>query len=316
MKIHFITRDGNAKDITNLCSDITWSGDLQQAARKLSINMVSPLFDVNIPIVELDPGNRIRLLTDDHKELFSGYIFGRERNLSGQSVSITCYDGLIYLTKSKTSYNFKQKTAEEIARVVCQDVGVARGSFSETNILQSYIAISKAPYEIISGVYKKAGELNNKEYIISFQNDMVNITEKGQTSRALVLDPRTNIINQNYSEDIGNMINKVLIYDDKNNLQNQVTKDEWISSYGVFQEIYQKEAGKDPNTVAKNMFNGIERKGSIDAIGDTGCITGSAVIINEPFTKKSGIFYIESDSHSWKDGKHTMQLVLNFKGLM
>lgn len=45
-------------------------------------------------------------------------------------------------------------------------------------------------------------------------------------------------------------------------------------------------------------------------------ITGNAVYLIEPFTKQKGLFWIDEDSHTWKNGLHTASLTLNFKNIM
>ncbi len=313
MKVKYMSSGGETKDITSLCSSIRWSGDMHQAARKLELQIISPAFDGSIPRVEAKPGEKIILLDDDGQEIFQGYVFTREKSLSQQSLNIQCYDGLIYLTKSKASYNFSRMSAEEITGKVCGEIGVLKGKLADTGISQSLIIMDKSPYEIITAAYENAGVHTGKKYVVLFRKGRLDVLEKGEDEVSCVLDHRTNISNSQYGESIENMINRVMVYDENGNMKTKVDSQEWVKSFGVLQSSYKKEAGKDANTVAKSMLKGLERKGKLEAIGNTKCVTGSAIKIKEPHSGLEGIFYISSDTHTWQDGKHTMDLTLDFE---
>ena len=95
------------------------------------------------------------------------------------------------------------------------------------------------------------------------------------------------------------MVNKVLIVDDNGNKSSEVSNDEWLKTYGLFQEVYKKEENKDTNVEAKAMLIGIEQSCSLSGFGDTTCITGCGVQVKDTSTGLVGLFYIDSDSHSW-----------------
>lgn len=39
-------------------------------------------------------------------------------------------------------------------------------------------------------------------------------------------------------------------------------------------------------------------------------------MVKEPYTGLSGVFFIDADSHTWKNGIYTNKLTLNFQNLM
>jgi hypothetical protein len=149
------------------------------------------------------------------------------------------------------------------------------------------------------------------------QQGKLNIIEKGKTVASYVLSPDSNIQDAAYSESIENMINRVKIYDENKNLIGTVENADWIKLYGVLQDVYTKEADKDAQTVAKNMLKGVEQTASLSGIlGCTDCVTGNAVQVKEPYTGLTGLFYIDTDTHTWQDGQYTMDLGLNFQNIM
>lgn len=67
---------------------------------------------------------------------------------------------------------------------------------------------------------------------------------------------------------------------------------------------------------AKKMLNDRERTASLDGYGDTSCITGYGVTVTDSATGLTGLFYIDTDSHTWANGEYKISLNLNYKNLM
>lgn len=312
MIIEFV-ESGRTTDITKVVTQIVWSGDTEQAARKLEIEIIAPSADTHIPKVNLAAGKMLRLYGDNRRELFSGYIFAQSLTRSGSTIRVTAYDGLIYLLKSKAVYNFKKTTAEAMAAKVAADFGIATGTLAQTGIIQDLIQYNQSPYEIIKSAYAEAAKQNAKEYIIRMENDKLNVTEKGLGSTQYVLSSDKNMTEAIYSESIENMVNRVVIVDDQGKFFDKVENTEWKQSYGLLQDVYPKEQDKDPYTVARNLLKGLERTGKITALGNAECISGSAVNVKEPYTGLTGLFYVSADTHTWQNGQYTMEIGLEFK---
>lgn len=96
----------------------------------------------------------------------------------------------------------------------------------------------------------------------------------------------------------------------------EVKNQNWINSYGTFQDVYTQEDGINAQDVAKNMLKGIEKTGSIEGVGNIDAIAGFAIGIQDEYTGMIGVFQIDSDTHTWQNGIHTMSLELNFDTIM
>ena len=313
MKIQLI-ETARKSDITRLVPQIVWSGDTKQAARKLEIEVIASS-DINIPKVNLSPGNMLKLAEDNGAELFTGYIFAQERTVASNTVRVTAYDGLIYMLKSKATYNFKNTTAEAIAGKVAKDFGIEIMELIKTGIIQNLVVSSQTPYAIITGAYAAAGQQNGKKYLCTMKNNKLVIREKGAVTADFLLSSHLNITSACYTESIENMVNRVKIYDAGGESTGKVENEEWVRNYGMIQEVLHKEAGQDWQTAAKNMLKGLARSGNISALGNTGCLSGTSVKIQEPFTGLSGLFEIDTDCHIWQEGRYTMDLGLHFSGM-
>ena len=253
MKIIHIGKE--TKDITQLISSIIWSGDYKQAARTLELSVVVSPHDYYLPKHYISLGDSIKLLDDNGKEIFQGYVFFKEKSITGTEMQVTVYDGLIYFLKSKGTYNFKNITAEEITKRICNDFNIKIGNLAETGVGITRIFDGEGIYQIIMTAYTKASKITGKKYMPKMIEGKLNIIEKGTTVADYTLGSNTNIIDATYSESIENMINKVKIYDADGNYIGEVKNDEWIKKFGILQDIHKQDKGKETkkkSTKAKN----------------------------------------------------------------
>lgn len=310
-----------SKNISEIVTGITWSGDYRQVARKLEFTVAVSPTDRFLPQPFIGLGNMVKFFTADGIERFRGYVFFKEKTLSGTEMRVTAYDGGVYLLKSKMTRNFKRMFSAQITRLVCSEVGIPVGELANPGDYVSFIADNKALYDIIMQAYTHSAKLDGSKYMPTMQDGKLHVIRKGIITANYALSPQiepntTLISDSTYSESIENMVNRVKIYDDKHNQVGVVENAEWVRNYGVLQDTYTKEEDKNPNTVAKNMLKGVERTASVEGLGNIECIAGRAVKVKEPYTGLTGLFYIDSDEHVFKDGQHTMSLKLNFQNMM
>ncbi len=303
------------KDISQITGDISWSGSIGEVARTMEFDLVASSTDVLVPKVFIKLGDLIQLFIDN-KKVFEGYVFFKEKSTDSSTMKVTVYDKLIYLTKSKEVYNFKNVYPAWITKRVCNNYGIKFGSVESPGTRISRVFEGDTLYDIIMTGYSIASKRNGKQYMMRLDNkDRVSIVEKGKNIANIVLD-ENNILKSTYSESIENMINRVRIIDGNNKRVGLVDNKNWIKNYGLIQDIYKKEDGVNANNAAKNMLQGVEKDASIEALGQLDYITGNAVHIKEPHTGLIGVFYIDSDIHTIKDGRHTVSLGLSFKNIM
>jgi hypothetical protein len=108
----------------------------------------------------------------------------------------------------------------------------------------------------------------------------------------------------------------VKIFSDKGKKLGEVKEKKNISSYGVYQKVYEKEEGIDAKKAAKAMMVGITKEATVESLGDVKALAGYAIEIDDKATGLKGTFYISSDSHTFQDGTHMMSLELSWKNEM
>lgn len=310
----YLKQNDIKKDITSVVSSITWSGSNGDISRVLEIDVLYPIHDVYTPRTLPALGDTIQLVTEDSKELFRGKVFYNEQVSSQGTVKVTCYDDAIRLSKSKGTFNFKNATAEAITKRVCDEINLPVGSLAATNINQKKLVNGEGLYQVIKDVYEGAGLQNGKRYLPFSLNGKLNVIESGSTTIDYVLNDSINIISSSFSQKADSIINRVKVYDENDKYIDTVSDNDSINKFGIFQDVYTKEKGKQALAVAKNMLTGIENSIDVVAIGNVNCMTGYNVKVEDSTTGLSGIFEIESDTHTWSNGQYEVSLKLKFKG--
>ncbi len=306
-------------DITQAISRISWGGSVSQAARTAEIAVIHAPEDENVEKLKLNigAGDAIKLY-EGGSLLFFGEVQSAKKTGETGTVEYTCYDLLNHLLRSTGVYNFSDTTAEGITKKVCADLEITTGNMAETNTtIKKLIIDGDSFYDIIMKAYTKAAEQTGKKYICRMQGTKLAVEEKGTRVKNFVLAEGCNITDIEYEETIENMVNVVKIYDEKGAQVGEVRKEEWVKKYGIYQQIYKEESGISARAAANNMLQGVEKKVMLDGInGDTSCIAGNGIEVYDKTTGLNGLFWIESDTHTWEHGTYTMNLELNFKNVM
>nr|DAO63353.1 MAG TPA: 43 kDa tail protein [Caudoviricetes sp.] len=305
---------GEKLDITNLLIDVTWSGDYKSCARKLEFSLVSSSYDINIPKIDIPLMSVISFYEDDN-ELFKGFVYEREKS-SDNSMNFLCYDYCAKLNDIKVSKNIKNQTASTIYNNFLTEYGLNKGDIvsASTNISKVFLGVTA--YDMIMTAYTEEAKSTGKKYMLYNKGDKFYSTEKGIIKLSLSFEEGKNILSSSFKESVSNMVNKVLIVDDNGNKVSEVKNEDWLKTYGLFQEVYKKQEDKDNTTEAKAMLKDIEQTCSLSGFGDTTCITGMGVEVKDSYTGLVGLFYIDSDTHTWSGGNYTIDLELNFKNIM
>lgn len=305
---------GEKLDITNLLINVTWSGDYKSCARKLEFSLISSPMDKNIPKVDI-PIMSIISFYEDNNELFRGFVYEREKS-SDNAMSFLCYDYCAKLNDIKVSKNIKNQTASTIYNNFLTEYGLNKGDIIQANTGVTKVFLGVTAYDMIMTAYTEEAKNTGKKYMLYSRGNKFYASEKGIVKLKLSFEEGKNILSSSFKESVSNMVNKVLIVDENGNKVSEVKNDDWLKTYGLFQDVYKQQEGKDSNAEAKAMLKDIEQSCSLTGFGDTTCVTGYGVQVKDTHTGLVGLFYIDSDTHTWEGGNYTIDLELNFKNIM
>lgn len=314
-------------DISNYIINATWSGDSDQAARKLEFTIAynTPDKDKVFTPLNLMVGGFIYLFyreseNTDEIELFEGRIFYRKRSSNGFVFDFTCFDDLIYLAKSNIRALVVGTVTAGINQI-CNEIGIPVGTLpKELTATVNFIADDKSCTEVLKmllDIQQAADKANGKDtaYFPVCINGKVNVIKKGELIEGYTATADINVFDAEHSESIENMVNRIKAVDDNGTVCQMFTINDDVKHFGMIQKIYKMQPPKKEETVdnvkaAKAKLVRQKDESSIRGIGYVQCITGYAINVQEEQLK--GKFYIKSDSHSFGNGQHTMDLTLEY----
>lgn len=321
------------EDLSDLLKTVVSSCNKSSVSRKFDITYAYPINDTNQPKFQTAPGTFITVYID-YIAVWYGWVHTREMNTHDQTVTLTAYDCLIYLTKSKVTYNFNNAVAESCIKQICDDLDVKYNYIPTTGIPITLLIKDKTAYEAIMLILTEVSKQTNKQYIMYADKNRLSIMEKGAViqdsisipgatgmwTRYHALDPAENMSGTIYKDTIDNMINRVKAYDDKGSVIGVVENSDTRKFYGTFQDTYTKEDDKDWKVGACALLHMLDTEITIDALGDWRFKTGYGAFVCAPYIDmlNKKVMYIDGDTHTWnlESGLYTMELNLNAENTM
>lgn len=282
---------------------IRWGGDYQQAARTLSF--------VYLPMEESTRvGDKITMYDDNNNLLFQGMAYITNYNTTTKKYEVDCYDLLNNLLRSTASGRYVG-TATQICAQVCNVFGLTSLiTFGHTN--QQIIATGDLTYyEVLAKSIRK--DLDLPVYNIRALGSNVYLDLPSDILTVANLSSDTNIREAEYSENIKQMINRIVIVDDEGSVLTTKMNQADLQKFGLFQEVETERYTEDDVLILPEL-HGVDKTGSIIINGDVKCITGKNVLIAEPKTGFVGKFFIINDEHTWFDNVHETRLGVAYNG--
>lgn len=303
------------RDWSQLVEKITWSGSSKQVARQLQFSIACREFDRFLPKAAISEGDMV-ILQQDGQTLFGGKILEVEKSSSANTITYTALDFMFYLLQNQLSLII-DCTAEECAAKVCDKLGVTLDSAAATGVKMYMPTIGKSGYDIIMAAYTRAAAKTGRKYCCRMEGvSGVQIIEKGELC-GVELSGDSNLTEAVYKVSAQNMVNRVIVVDESGQELQRLESADEQAKFGTTQQLYKKSGDEDAAEAAKALLKGLEQSGSVKATpADARAQSGWAVIVKDEASGLNGKFYIESDSHTWEDGKSEMQLTLAFANIM
>lgn len=294
---------------------VVWSGSDQQSSREITFTLPSNPYDKNFTQLNIKLGDVVSLY-DGSDRLFLGTVTNREKTAEIGSATYTAKDFMHHLLRSNGSYKFKNTSPEKIAQKVCKDVDIPVGDLAKSGAsIPKMFFDSACLYDIIIKAYRQAKAVTGKLYMLTMTGNKVNVIQKGLSS-GVKLTQGVNVTGATYSDTTDNIVNTIKIQDESLSNLGTVKSDKSIEKYGVYQDVYTKEEGVSAKSKAKEMFVGVTKEASIEALGDVRAIAGKSIEISDKATSLVGTFYITSDTHTFENGTHMMSLELSYQNIM
>lgn len=305
-------------DITPYLIEADWGGDLSQAARKLSFKIAYTKKDKNFTNLKIEVGDKVELTFIDDLAaktctVFIGTVFLQNRSSASFTMDFIAYDNIVYLAKSKLTLKFTDATISTSISQVCNYLGVTAGTFHDdcNKYKVNLVEDGKSGSEIIKDCLDIATSWTGYTYhIILDTTNRLNVVRCDNTVDSYKITDTTNLLDAQHSASIENMVNQVAVLDKDGNITGYVKNEADIKKYGLLQDEYKVEDGKNTAQSAKAILKKLAENSSLSCVGNIQCISGYAVDVTAE--QINGKFLISSDSHKLSGNQHTMDLQLRY----
>lgn len=306
----------NDVGITKMIGNLSWKNSIYELATTMSFDVAKTdaayLRDLMyIPQV----GDIVRMVTNT--EIFRGVITKVDDG-DENSNKYTIVDLGWYLNKTSQTYQFKNISAADAIKEICNDLSISIAMLPEltTNIKQIYF--DKTVSDILKDILERCGGDYNFDFVpeglrIYKIGDLVAYPEfrvASNVRQAYAPDYKGNV---SHSISIEEMHNSIKITSEKDSVYKELMvlqNRELIDEYGFLQKIVKIDPEKEnADTVAKRELDENARESetfSFEIVEKYDSYTRAGEVISV-----DGINYvIESTDHSYKDGWHFDKLEL------
>lgn len=292
-------------NVSSYIGTITWSGDINQMARKLAFDYLYTDISQDIVPTEISIGSRVIMYSDDEELLFDGIVITEDFDESEIKKNIQAADYAFYL-KSEVYGAFKG-TPCHVTNMVLAMFGIDVGQIpDDTGKVDILATGDKTIYQVITEAYESVGS----RVYIHMTGTMLNVEKIGACLAGIVTGDDS-VISAKYKSSMENMINRVAVINTSASLITTVDSED--TQYGIIQKVYKHDSkDKDMMAEAVKLFKSLENSGSVSVKGNISYTAGRSIIVEKVNSRIQGLFYITSDSHTFSSGQHTVNLTLDF----
>lgn len=317
IKVEHINKDRIA-DITQLITSVMWDGDIQLAYRSLEVTL-SNTENGRDRRLDIRVGDKLKFYNNG-VELFRGRIFAQDITISGLE-TLRCYDNNIYLAKNATTQKFTNVKASDVIAKLCNDFGIPKSQIDDTGyVIPKMFPREKTLFEIMTMALTETRNKTGRKYLITNKNGNLCLLERKKQVSKWMLENGVNILDASYSISIEDLRNRVKIIGGdtkKGEFVSEVSDAVSSGKYGLMQHIEVAQGDKTKSQVVQmakaklKELNTANDEALVTALGIDDVIAGKAVYLNENMTNLFGGYYVQSDSHTFENGIHTMNLVIS-----
>lgn len=254
----------------------------------------------------------------DNKPVFMGYVFKKKRDKEHR-IEVTCYDQIRYL-KNKYTYVFENKTATQIIKMLCNDLGLTTGTMDSTPYVIPAIAEeNKAALDIALTALDET--LTNTGNMYVLYDDFGKITVRNMANmKSDVLIAESTAENFDYTSTIDDeTYNSIILYykEDDNRIKLYTAIDSnKINEWGTlryFEEVKNKTIAQNKANSLLKLYDKKTREFKVEgAFGCTEIRAGTLI----PVTMNVGdiiinnYMVVEKVTHKFDENHYTMDLTL------
>ena len=305
-------------DVTQLVEQVKWKGRKGSSSRTLSVTLIDDDgYKHARSGIDVEQGHQC-IFSYDGTELFRGIIMSQTQS-NQKKLQFTAYDNGIYLANNKDTFCYENKTASDVFRDCCTRFGLPMGEVASCSYKIPELTKSKTTaFDAIADALSLDFDATGIRHYVASSKGKLSLLTRRENILQWVIEVGQNITSYSYSRSIEDIKTRVKMVSKEGTTVAEKSNAELEKKIGIFQEIDQPDESLTTAQVNDLIESIMEEKGtpertlSVEAMGIAEVISGIGVYIIIPELEISRTFYVDEDTHTFEDNKHTMSLKLNY----
>lgn len=302
-------RSGGVWDISELVTSVDFADNINKSG---IVNFAY----LRQKELALDHGDAVRICYDD-VPYFIGWVFGIKSKKT-PDIAITAYDQMRYL-KTADTYVFDNPTATDIVNRIGSDYQMRMGEIQNTGVpLGRLIFDAKDLLDMVTDGINLTLRATKQLYYLKDDCGKLVFKNIATTVTNLCIDPESLLIEWDYERTIdSNTFNQIKLVRDNEDTgarEIYIAKDSGnIQKWGMLQYYEKVDDSLNPAQVQDKanalllLKNRIEKKLSLDVIGDKRIRAGDVIYVSIPEEGIKQFLLCKSAKHSFSNGGHTVK---------
>lgn len=313
-----IIKDEQGYDVTQLVEQAKWKGRKGSSSRTLDVTLIDDDgYKHARSGIDVEQGHQC-IFSYDGVELFRGIIMSQTQT-QAKKLQFTAYDNGIYLANNKDTFCYENKTASEIFQDCCARFNLPVGEVAKCSYKIPELTKSKTTaFDAIADALSLDFDATGIRHYVASDKGKLNLLTRRENILQWVIEVGQNLTSYSYSRSIEDIKTRVKMLSKEGTTVAEKSNAELEKRIGIFQEIDQPDESLTAAQVNDLIASIMEEKGtpqrtlSVEAVGIAEVISGIGVYIIIPELEISRTFYVDEDTHTFKDNEHTMSLKLNY----
>ena len=313
-----ILKGGQGYDVTQLVEQIKWRGRKGSSSRTLNVQLIDDDgYKHARSEIDVEQGHQC-IFNYNGQELFRGIIMTQTQS-NRKTLSFTAYDNGIYLANNKDTFVYENKTASDVFRDCCTRFGLPMGEVADCTYKIPELTKSKTTaFDAIADALSLDFDATGIRHYVASEKGKLKLLTRRENILQWVIEVGENLSTHTYTRSIENIKTRVKMVSKEGTTLAEKSNAALEKKIGVFQEIEKPDESLTTAQINDLIASMLDEKSTpertldVEAMGIAEVISGIGVYIIIQELGLARTFYVDSDTHTFKDNMHTMTLKLNY----
>lgn len=305
-------------DVTQLVEQVKWKGRKGSSSRTLNVTLIDDDgYKHARSEIDVEQGHQC-LFSYNGTELFRGIIMTQTQS-NRKKLQFTAYDNGIYLANNKDTFTYENKTASDVFRDCCTRFGLPMGEVANCSYKIPELTKSKTTaFDAIADALSLDFDATGIRHYVSSDKGKISLLTRRENIMQWVIEVGQNLSSYSYTRSIEDIKTRVKLVSKEGTTLAEKSNAALEKKLGVFQEIDRPDESLTTAQINDLIASILDEKSTpertldVEAMGIVEVISGIGVYIIIPELGLSRTFYVDEDTHTFKDNLHTMSLKLNY----